>query len=65
MSQLLITFLGQCHITGYPGVPPDTVFPEVCRSILQAARPEHQVDLILAPYHHPAELPGAVRVALR
>jgi len=65
MSRVPITFLGQCHISGYPGVPADAAFPHVCRSVLQAARPEVEIDLVLAPYNHPAELPGAVRAALQ
>ena len=65
MSRLAIAFLGQCHVKGYPGVPADTAFPEVCRGVLQASRPEHQVEVIAERYLHPAELLGAVRASLQ
>jgi hypothetical protein len=65
MSRLAIAFLGQCHTVGYDGVAADRSFPEVCRGVLQAARPEHQVELIVRQYHHPAELPSAAAEALR
>lgn len=65
MSRILISFLGQCHISGYPGVPADAAFPQVCRGILQAARPQHTIELVLVPYIHAGELPGVVRAALR
>jgi hypothetical protein len=65
MSRLAIGFVGQCHTVGYPGVPPDAAFPEVCRNVLQASRPGHQVEVIIEPYYHPAQLHGAVRAVLR
>lgn len=65
MSRLDIAFLGQCHTTGYAGVEPDRAFPEVCRRLLEAARPGHQVELILQPYYHPAELPAVAAAALQ
>lgn len=64
MTEIRIAFVGQCHTRGYPGVPPDLAFPEVCRGDLQAARPEHRVQLLLEPYSHPAELSRRVRAAL-
>jgi hypothetical protein len=64
MTELRIAFVGQCHTKGYRGVPPDLSFPEVCRGVLQAARPEHRVRLLLEPYYHPSELPRVVRAAL-
>jgi hypothetical protein len=65
MSRLVVAFVGQCHTVGYPGVPPDAAFPEVCRGVLQASRPGHQVGIIVEPYYHPAQLSGAVRSVLR
>lgn len=64
MSRLAIAFVGQCHTVGYPGVPADAAFPEVCRGVLQASRPQHRVELVVEPYYHPAQLLGAVRKAL-
>jgi hypothetical protein len=65
VSHLRIAFVGQCHTVGYPGVPADAAFPEVCRNAVQAARPELKVELVLKPYYHPLELPAVVRAALR
>ncbi|HEX8172617.1 MAG TPA: SGNH/GDSL hydrolase family protein [Thermoanaerobaculia bacterium] len=65
MTVLRLAFVGQCHILGYPGVPADRAFPEVCRGVLQAHRPAHRVSLLLEPYYHPFELEQAVRRALR
>ncbi len=65
MSLLRIAFLGQCHTVGYPGVPADSTFPEVCRSVVQASRPQHRVEIDPQPYYHPAELPDVVRSVLR
>jgi hypothetical protein len=64
MSRLAIAFLGQCHVRGYEGVPPDATFPEVCRNIVQASRPGHHVELIAETYQHPAHLHAAVTAAL-
>ncbi|HYC93850.1 MAG TPA: hypothetical protein VEO54_31905 [Thermoanaerobaculia bacterium] len=64
MTALTIAFVGQCHTVGYPGVPPDAAFPEVCRADIQASRPERDVRVHLQPYYHPSELSGAVREAL-
>lgn len=61
---LTIAFVGQCHTVGYPGVPPDVAFPQVCREIVQAARPDQHVEVLLEPYFHPTELTRAVRNAL-
>ena len=58
---LSIAFVGQCHTVGYPGVPPDVAFPRVCREVIQAARPDQQVEILLQPYYHPSELEAAVR----
>ena len=65
MSRLAVAFIGQCHVSGYPGVPADNAFPEVCRGVLQASRPEHRIEVIAETYNHPAELQGAVRAALQ
>lgn len=65
MSRLAIAFLGQCHVKGYPGVPADTAFPEICREVLQASRPEHHVEVIAETYFHAADLQGLVRAALQ
>jgi hypothetical protein len=64
MTELRLAFVGQCHTKGYDGVPPDLSFPEVCRGVLQSARPEHRVRVLLEPYYHPFELPRVVRAAL-
>lgn len=64
MSALTVAFVGQCHTVGYPGVPPDAAFPEVCRADLQASRRERHVRVHLQPYYHPSELVEAVREAL-
>lgn len=64
MSALTVAFVGQCHTVGYPGVPPDAAFPEVCRADLQAARPDREVRVHLQPYYHPSELVEAVTKAL-
>jgi hypothetical protein len=64
VSRLAVGFVGQCHTVGYPGVPPDTAFPEVCRGLLQAARPGHRIEIVLQPYYHPAQLFGAVTTVL-
>jgi hypothetical protein len=65
MTRLRLAFLGQCHTVGYQGVPADSTFPEVCRSVVQASRPEHRVEIEAQPYYHPAELPEVVRKVLR
>lgn len=65
MSRLTIGFLGQCHISGYAGVPADAAFPQVCRKVLQSARPAHRVELVLVPCHHPGELFAAVDEVLQ
>jgi hypothetical protein len=65
VSRLTIAFVGQCHTVGYPGVPPDSAFPRVCRDVLRAHRPEQDVEVALHPYYHPAELVATVRSALR
>lgn len=64
MTELTLAFVGQCHTVGYPGVPPDAAFPEVCRADLQASRPEQHVRVHLQPYYHPGELVRAVTRAL-
>lgn len=65
MSRINVAFVGQCHTVGYAGVPPDAAFPEVCRRVLQASRPDHRVELTVEPYYHPAELRDAVAKVLR
>jgi hypothetical protein len=65
VSRVTISFIGQCHTVGYPGVPPDSAFPEVCRRVIQASRPDREVKVHLQPYWHPAELTRAVKKALR
>lgn len=64
MSRVTIGFAGQCHISGYEGVSADAAFPQVCRRVLQAARPNFQVELALESYHHPAELHRRVAALL-
>ena len=64
MSEINIAFVGQCHTVGYPGVPPDVAFPEVCRADIQASRPGTHVQISLHPYYHPAELARAAKAAL-
>ena len=65
MTRLRIAFLGQCHTVGYHGVPADATFPEVCRSVVQASRPGHRVEIEAQPYYHPAELAEVARTVLR
>ncbi|HEX2092003.1 MAG TPA: hypothetical protein VHG28_06350 [Longimicrobiaceae bacterium] len=65
MRHLRISFVGQCHTVGYPGVPPDAAFPQVCRAALQSRRPGTEVELLLQEYYHPSQLVGAVAAALR
>lgn len=65
MRQLTIAFLGQCQVLGYPGVPPDAVFPQICRRAIEAQRPEVQVDVAIVNYQHPLELPDKTAEALR
>ena len=65
MTQIAIAFLGQCHTSGYPGVPRDATFPEIARRTLEARRPGLVIEVVLEPYEHPSELPRAVAKALR
>ena len=65
MNDLTLSFVGQCHTVGYPGVPPDAAFPQVCRAALQARRPDAHVTVVLEEYQHPQELDRAVTRALR
>ena len=65
MSRSSIAFIGQCHTSGYPGVPPHATFPQVCRRAVESCRPGARVDVVLEPYQHPAELPEAVARALQ
>ncbi|HEX2123143.1 MAG TPA: hypothetical protein VHL59_16035 [Thermoanaerobaculia bacterium] len=64
MSRLTLAFVGQCHTVGYEGVPADAAFPEVCRGVIQASRPEVDVQLLVEPYYHPVELAKATRTVL-
>lgn len=65
MSRSTIAFLGQCHTSGYEGVPPDLTFPQVCRRDLESRRPGTKVDVVILEYHHPGELPRMTARALR
>ena len=59
MATVTLAFLGQCHTTGYRGVPADAAFPAVLRRVLEAARPGTEIDLEFEQYQHPSELPRA------
>ncbi len=65
MARSTIAFVGQCHTSGYPGVPADATFPQVCRRTLESCRPGARLDVLLEQYQHPAELPNAVANVLR
>lgn len=65
MATLPIAFIGQCHTVGYPGVPPEAAFPAVCKRVLEDARPDANVTVVLEPYYHPFELERAVDAVLR
>jgi hypothetical protein len=65
MPQITIAFVGQCHTSGYPGVPPEETFPQVCRRAVEAFRPGTTLDLVFAPYQHPSELPPSAEQVLR
>jgi hypothetical protein len=65
VPRLTIAFVGQCHTVGYPGVPPDVAFPQVCREVVQASRRDQHVEIRLQPYYHPVELESAVTAVLR
>jgi hypothetical protein len=60
MKRLTIAFLGPCHTSGYPGVPPDATFLEVARKAVEARRPDLKLDLLIEPVMHPAEFPRGV-----
>lgn len=60
-----IAFLGQCHASGYSGVPPEATFPQVCRAEVEAQRPEVSVRVVIQEYHHPSELLTAATHVLR
>jgi hypothetical protein len=59
-----IVFLGQCQTTGYPEVPPELTFPQVCRRAVEACRPGARLNVFHEQYYHPAQLHGAVDKAL-
>jgi len=65
MARVTIAFLGQCHTSGYPGVPSDRTFPQVCRRAVERRRPGMQLDVVLEPYAHPFDLRRAVARASR
>jgi hypothetical protein len=65
VTQTTIAFLGQCHASGYRGVPADETFPQVCRRALEARLPERRIELVIEEYHHPSELPNAAERVLR
>lgn len=60
-----IAFLGQCHASGYPGVPPEATFPQVCRDAIEAQRPDTRIRVVIEEYHHPSELLQATTQVLR
>ncbi len=64
MRDMQIAFLGQCHTTGYPGVAPTEIFPQVARRSVQAARPDVAVRIATANYYHPADLAQVARASL-
>ena len=64
-TQTTIAFLGQCQTSGYPGVPAEATFPQVCRRALEARRPNARVDVVIEEYQHPAELTKATERVLR
>jgi hypothetical protein len=64
-SQTKIAFLGQCHTTGYPGIPGKSTFPQICREVIESRRPGARVQVVLQGYQHPSELPDATSAALR
>jgi hypothetical protein len=59
-----IAFLGQCQTSGYPGVPSELTFPQVCRRAVEACRPGTSLNVFYEQYYHPSELHGAVDKAL-
>ncbi len=65
MSHTTIAFLGQCQTSGYPGVPPEATFPQVCRRALETRLPQRTVSVITEEYQHPSELPRATDRVLR
>ena len=65
MRRVTIAFLGQCQVSGYPGVPPDAVFPQICRRLVQARRPDVRVEVDVVNYQHPLELPEKTAGVLR
>ena len=65
MRRLTIAFLGQCQVLGYPGVPPDSVFPQICRRLVQAQRPDVKVAVDVVNYQHPLELAEKTAGVLR
>jgi hypothetical protein len=60
-----IAFLGQCQTSGYPGVPPEATFPQVCRRALETRLPQRSVSVVTEEYQHPSELPRATDRVLR
>jgi hypothetical protein len=60
-----IAFLGQCQTSGYPGVPPEATFPQVCRRALETRLPRRSVSVVTEEYQHPSELPRATDRVLR
>ncbi|HEX7709124.1 MAG TPA: hypothetical protein VF701_21890 [Thermoanaerobaculia bacterium] len=65
MPNVTIAFLGQCHTTGYDGVPPQSTFLEVARRAIAARRPEVTIDYVIESVPHPADFAGALGTALR
>jgi hypothetical protein len=65
MPRSTIAFLGQCHVSGYKGVPAALAFPQVCRRSLEARRPSSVIDVLVEQYQHPSELPRMMTKVLR
>jgi len=65
VTRTTIAFLGQCQTSGYRGVPADVAFPQICRRVLEARRPDTRVDVVIEEYQHPSELPHATGRVLR
>jgi len=63
MPRVPIAFLGQCHTTGYEGVPAIATFPQVARRVIEAQRHEVSVDVRIEYVGHPADLPRAMETA--
>ena len=65
MIHTTIAFLGQCQTYGYPGVPADATFPQVCRRALETRLPHRRIRVVTEEYQHPSELPKATDRVVR